>query len=100
MNYDESFIDKVRSFGVLQYPAHEIVYLVEPEDPEQFIQDMSDPESDVYKAYQKGKMTGQYTADKALFDALKNNNIDANEKLQQRQDQKRIATAIHERFNI
>lgn len=100
MNYDSAIIEKVRAFGVLGYPAHEIVYLVEPEDPEQFVLDIQDPETDIYKAYHKGKVTGQYTMDKALFDAGKANDMDANEKLNQRQQRKRIETAIHERFNI
>ncbi|MBF0649198.1 hypothetical protein IR083_10230 [Dysgonomonas sp. GY75] len=100
MNYDSALIEKVRAFGVLGYPAHEIVYLVEPEDPEQFVQDIQDPESEIYKAYHKGKTTGQYTMDKALFDAGKANDTDANEKLNQRQQRKKVETAIHERFNI
>lgn len=100
MNYDSVFIEKVRAFGVLGYPAHEIIYLVEPEDPEQFEKDIQNPEHEIYKAFQKGKTTGQYTMDKALFDSAKANNIDANEKLNQRQQFKRIETAIHERFNL
>lgn len=100
MSYDSAFIEKVKAFGVLGYPAHEIVHLVEPEDPAQFIQDIQDPENEIYLAYQKGKITGQYTVDKALFDASKNNDSDANEKLNQRQQRKRIDTAIHERFNL
>ncbi|MDU1892828.1 MAG: hypothetical protein E6767_19280 [Dysgonomonas sp.] len=100
MKYDSVFIEKVRAFGVLGYPAHEIIYLVDPEDPEQFEKDVQDPTNEIYKAYQKGKNTGQYTMDKALFDAAKANNTDANEKLNQRQQRKRVETAIYERFNI
>ena len=100
MNYDNAFIEKVRAFGVLGYPPYEIVYLVEPEDPVQFEKDIQDPGHEIYKAYQKGKITGQYTMDKALFDSAKANNPEANEKLNQRQHRKRVETAIHERFNI
>lgn len=100
MNYDNAFIEKVRAFGVLGYPAHEIVYLVEPEDPEQFEKDIQDPGNVIYQAYHKGKTTGQYTMDKALFDAAKANNTDANEKLSQRQQKKKVATAIYKRFDI
>jgi hypothetical protein len=100
MSYDNVFIEKVRAFGVLGYPAHEIVYLVEPDNPDQFEKDIRNPEHEIYKAYHKGKATGQYTMDKALFDAAKANNTDANEKLNQRQQKKRVETAIHERFNI
>lgn len=100
MSYDRAFIEKVRAFGVLGYPPHEIIYLVEPEDPEQFEKDMLDPEHEIYKAFQKGKTTGQYTMDKALFDSAKANDSDSNEKLIQRQQRKRVETAIHERFGL
>ena len=100
MNYDNAFIEKVRAFGVLGYPAHEIIYLVEPEDPEKFKKDFQDPESEIYKAYHKGKVTGQYTMDKALFDSAKAMNIDSNDKLSHRQQNKKISTAIYERFNL
>lgn len=100
MNYDSVFIEKVKAFGVLGYPPHEIVHLVEPDNPKQFILDMQNTESEIYQCYQKGKMTGQYTTDKALFDAAKNNDSDANEKLNLRQEKKRIDTAIHERFEL
>ena len=100
MNYDNAFIEKVRAFGVLGYPAHEMVFLVEPEDPAQFEKDMQDPDSVIYQAYNKGRVTGNYTMDKALFDLAKGNNADANEKLNQRQQRKRIETAIYERFNL
>lgn len=100
MKYDSAFIEKVRAFGVLGNPLHEIIYLVEPEDPEQFEKDFQDPESEIYQAYHKGMVTGQYTMNKALFDAAKANNTDANERLNQRQQRKAVETAIHERFNI
>lgn len=100
MNYNSATIEKVRAFGVLGYPPHEIIHLVEPENEEQFLKDIQDPEHAVYKAYQKGKTTGQYTMDKALFDAAKANGTEANEKLNQRQQKKRVETAIYERFNI
>jgi len=100
MNYDSAFIEKVRAFGVLGNPLHEIIYLVEPEDPEQFEKDFQDPESDIYRAYHKGKVTGQYTMDKALFDSAKAMNIDSNEKQNHRQQKKRVESAIYERFNL
>ena len=100
MSYDDAFIEKVRAFGVLGYPVHEIIFLVEPDDPEQFKHDIQNPDSEIYKAYHKGKTTGQYTMDKSLFDNAKNNNIDANDKLDQRQSRKRIDTVIHENFGL
>ena len=100
MSYDNAFIEKVRAFGVLGYPVHEIIFLVGPDDPEKFKKDMQDPKSEIYLAYHKGKTTGKYTMDKALFDNAKNNSIDANDKLDQRQSKQRIDTIIHEKFGL
>jgi len=100
MNYDNAFIEKVRAFGILGYPPHEITFLVEPDDPEQFLEDIQDPESEIYKAYHKGKTTGRYTMDKSLFDNAKNSNVDANDKLIHRQERKRVDTVIHENFGL
>lgn len=100
MKYDVAFLEKVKAFGILGYAAHKIVYLVEPEDPEQFIRDFNDKESEVYKAFHTGSTTGEYTMDKSLFDMSKSNNIEANEKLFQRQRLKEIDAAIYERFEI
>lgn len=100
MKYDNTFIEKVKSFGMLKYPPHKMVFLLQPENKEQFLLDMENHESELYRAYQQGIMTGQYTSDKALFDASKNNDSDANTKLYHRQQTERIDTAIHERFLI
>ncbi|EGK02439.1 hypothetical protein [Dysgonomonas gadei] len=100
MNYNSATLEKVRAFGVLGYPPHEIIHLVEPENEEQFLKDIQDPEHPISKAYQKGKITGQYTMDKALFDSAKAMNSDSNEKLNQRQQRKRIEAAIYERFQL
>lgn len=100
MNYDNAFIEKVKSFGMLKYPAHKMVNLLQPENREQFLVDIEDTESKLYKAYQQGMMTGQYSLDKPLFDASKNNDSDANNKLNERQQTDRVDTAIYERFGI
>jgi hypothetical protein len=100
MNYDNAILEKVRAFGVLGTPIEEMVYLVEPDDPEQFELDMQNPDSEIYNAYQKGMATGKYTMGKALFDQSKNNNLDANDKLFQRQQTQRINSAIHDKFKL
>lgn len=100
MEYDETFLEKVRAFGMLRYSVNDIIHLVEPEDPDQFVKDFEDPESELHKAYKKGSMTGKYTMDKALFDVAKNNDPTANQLLVDRQDKDRINGAIYERFGI
>lgn len=99
MNYDSVFIEKVKAFGILGYPVHKIIHLVKPEDPNKFCLDFDDPESIIYKAYNEGRTTGQYTMDKSLFDQAKGN-IDANDKLSQRQQLERIDATIYERFKV
>lgn len=100
MNYESEFIDKVKSFGMLKYPPHKIAHLIQPNNLEQFLEDINNESSELYKAYQQGMMTGQYTTDKALFDAAKNNNTDANYKLNERQQIERVESVIHDRFGI
>lgn len=100
MKYDSAFIEKVKAFGILGYPAHKIIHLVKPEDPEQFLLDFDEPTTVIYQAYHEGQTTGQYTLDKSLFDQAKGNSIEANDKLIQRQQNERIDTAIYERFKL
>lgn len=53
--YDESFLNKISSFGVLGYSVEKIIFLVDPENPEALKRDIETPGTDVYKAYWKGK---------------------------------------------
>lgn len=100
MKYDNALLEKVRAFGVLGTPIEEMVYLVDPDDSEMFEKDMQNPDTEIYKAYQKGMATGKYTMGKALFDQGKNNSLEANEKLYQRQQIQRINSAIHDKFQL
>ncbi|HCC51485.1 MAG TPA: hypothetical protein DEQ30_05015 [Porphyromonadaceae bacterium] len=70
------------------------------EIPDQFKKDICNPDNEIHQAYHKGKATGQYTMDKSLFDNAKNSNVDAPDKLDQRQSRKRIDTIIHENFGL
>ena len=101
MTWPEDFLSKVTSFGILGYGVDRIVDLAEPEDPEQFRADFSTPGSDVYKAWRKGKTTGEYTLDKDLFDkATKEHDALANTLLTERAGRKRIDDKIMENFNL
>ena len=68
MTCPEDFLSRVTSFGIMGYGVDRIIDLAEPEDPEQFRADFLTPGSAIYKAWRKGKTTGEYTLDKALFD--------------------------------
>ena len=99
--YDESFLNKISSFGVLGYSVEKIIFLVEPENPEALRQDIETPGTDVYKAYWKGKTCREYTMDKVLFDkGTKDRDTDANERMRNRMQLDKINDKINESFGL
>ncbi len=99
--YSPEFLDKVRSFGILGYSADRIIYLIDPEDPNQFKTDLLDQNSPVYLAYHKGKTTGEYSMDKELFDkSVKGHDITANQSLFDRLHKNKVNDTILERFGV
>jgi hypothetical protein len=101
MIYEESFLEKVRSFGILGYSVDKIIDLAEPDNIEQFISDFDNPESEVYRAYRKGKTTGDYNMDRELFDkSTKAHDLAANEVLKNRKQHNKINDLIFSKFGI
>lgn len=101
MTYSEDFLSKVSSFGILGYSVDKIIALCEPENEEQFRNDFSTIGSVVYKAYFKGKTTGEYNLDKNLFDkATKEHDTVANTLLNERIGLKKIDDKIKEIFGV
>lgn len=99
--YDESFLNKISSFGVLGYSIEKIIFLVDPDDPAQLERDIDTPGTDVYKAYWKGKTTGEYSMDKVLFDkSTKDRDTEANEKMKQRMHVDKINDKIKANFGL
>ena len=99
--YSESFLDKVRSFGILGYSCEQIIDLVEPENIQQFRGDFEDPDSEVYRSYRKGKTTGEYNLDKELFDkSTKGHDLNANNSLEDRKQKRRINDKIASHFGL
>jgi len=99
--YSESFLEKVRSFGILGYSVEKIIDLVEPDNIEQFITDFENSESEVYRAYRKGKTTGDYNLDKELFDkSTKEHDLVANEVLNKRKQHNKVNDLIFSKFGI
>lgn len=99
--YDSIFLSKISSFGVLGYSPEKIIYLVDPENPEQFLKDIGTPGTEVYKAYHKGKTTGEYTMDKVLFDkATKDRDTEANTQINQRMQNNKINDKLSENFGL
>jgi hypothetical protein len=101
MNYSDSFLDKVKSFGILGYSVDKIIDLVEPEYTEQFRDDFATSGSEIYKAYRKGKTTGEYNLDKELFDAsTKSHDVKANETLKDRLQRNKVDDLIYTHFGL
>ncbi len=101
MSYTEDFLSKVSSFGILGYSVEKIIDLTEPENADRFRLDFSTPGSVVYKAYRKGKTTGEYNLDKDLFDkATKAHDTVSNTILEVRMERKRINDKITENFGV
>jgi len=101
MSYSEDFLSSVSSFGILGYSVEKIIDLLDPADAEQFRIDFSTVGSAVYKAYRKGKTTGEYNLDKDLFDkATKDHDTLSNSVLDERMDRKRINDKIFENFGL
>jgi hypothetical protein len=101
MCYSDEFLAKVSTFGVLGYSVEKIIDLTEPLDVEQFRIDFYTPESPVYKAYRKGKTTGEYTLDRDLFDkATKEHDSDSNVILNERIKRNRVDDKIFKNFGL
>jgi hypothetical protein len=101
MTYTEEFLSNVSSFGILGYSIEKIIDLTNPQDDEQFRIDFSTPGTVIYKAYRKGKTTGEYNLDKDLFDkATKAHDAVSNTILDERMDRKRVKDKIFENFGI
>jgi hypothetical protein len=97
--HDDLLLNKISAFGVLGYSPEKIVILVDPDDPERLREDLDTPGTAPYKAYHKGRVTGEYTLDKALFDdATKNKNTDANDRVRARLHDDRVDDKIRENF--
>jgi len=101
MIYSEDFLSKVSSFGILGYSVEKIIDLTEPDNADQFRVDFNTYGSEVYKAYRKGKTTGEYNLDKDLFDkAIKSHDTISNTILDERMGKKKINDKIQENFGL
>lgn len=100
MTYSDEFLSYVSSFGILGYTVEKIIDLTDPQDAGQFRIDFSTPGSVVYKAYRKGKTTGEYNLDKDLFDQATKGHYVANSILDERMAKKRVNDKIMENFGL
>jgi hypothetical protein len=101
MTFPEDILSKVTGFGILGYGVDKIIDLAEPDEPDLFRTEFITPGTAVYRAYRKGKTTGEYTLDKDLFDkATKEHETLANTLLDERTERKRINDKVFENFGV
>jgi hypothetical protein len=84
---------------MLGYSIEKIIALVDPDDPDRLRLDFDTPETVIYKAYRKGRTTGNYALDKDLFDKAKND-VNANVILTERIQNQRIDDLIFKNFRL
>ncbi|GAB1358572.1 hypothetical protein MASR1M31_03500 [Porphyromonadaceae bacterium] len=101
MTYNDDILSKVQSFGILSYSVDKIIDLIDPPHHERFRKEFNTPGSSVYKAYRRGKATGQYSLDKNLFDkATKGADLNSNSELESRFSRNKINDKILENFGL
>lgn len=82
---EESFLDKVESFGMVRYPLDRILNIIRKEyDPELFESEFNNPQSDIAQAYQRGVDIADYEIDRSLLIAAKSGDLSALEKYERR----------------
>ena len=67
MDYNDEFLKKIRSFGVVQYSVDQIISILNPENPEQLKEDLKNEESVVHLMYMAGVNSGKYNQDMIQF---------------------------------
>lgn len=77
MEYTEDFLRKIVQVGTLAYPLSKIINVLDIDDISQFSLDFDNPNSEIYKSYQKGLDKADFLIDSKLFDMAKNGDLDA-----------------------
>lgn len=67
MTYSEDILKRVKAFGLVQYTVEKIVSIMAPENADQFVADLRDPESVLCIMYQSGLNSGQFRLDVEQF---------------------------------
>ena len=67
MNYTKEILERVKNAGILQYNIDKVVNLINPENEQQFREDIINTETVLNFIYTEGLNQGQYKVDVALF---------------------------------
>jgi len=90
MEYTADHLKKIISLGTLSYGVEKCVNVLGLEDEEQFREDFRNPETRVYKAYQKGKDIADFAIDTKLFELAKDGDLDALAEFNERKAQREL----------
>lgn len=71
MDYTDEFLKKVTSIGALGYSLRRALLVINVQDERQFAKDWDDKDSPVYKAYQRGRASADYTIHSKLYELAK-----------------------------
>jgi hypothetical protein len=91
--YPKEILDRVRAFAALQYDIGKIVKLINPEDYEQFKQDIQDETHVLFHVYNQGIDHGKFKLDAAL---LKLQSAEADKALLEVKRQREVDNAVAE----
>ena len=84
MAYTEEQFKKMIHMGILGYDVEKCINILDIENEAQFKKDFNNLNSEIAKAYQKGKDKGDYSIDMKLFEKAQNGDLKALEKYEER----------------
>ena len=77
MTYSEEQIKKMVHMGILGYDVSKIINILDIEDEKQFKKDFENSNSEIAKAYQRGKDKGDYAIDLKLYEKAREGDLKA-----------------------
>ena len=102
MTLDQNTLSKIRNYGALKYTADRICTLLalDESEKEAFLQEYSDPQSQVRRYYDQGVAIGEYNADVELAKLGEKGDVLAIVELSRIQHKRRIDQTRHDLFGI
>lgn len=84
MELSDETLQKIEQCGVLGYPASKICSILNLESQEEFIAEFNNPNSKIFKAFQRGVDKGDFAIDLKIYELAKSGDLNAIEKFQVR----------------
>lgn len=102
MIYDETILRKITNFSALKYSPKRICSLIglTGQEEEQLLVDLRTPDTDAYRAFNRGIAVGDYNIDTALMKASETGDVMAESTLRERQDKRKIEDLKKELFGL